>query len=284
MLAVCALGAARPQPATASDFWDSVRGAPRGAGPAAQRVLRARAALADNHADLALLALGTVTPGEPDEAELLIVLGRAQAMSGDPSAALVSFERAATLLGDGVLVPESDALAMTRFALQAGRLPLALRALYGQADSAARPQTRAALRVLEGHILQALGPSNLEQAIAAYREALRTVPEHASALLGLALALHRQGARDAALAIAKRVRDPAQLEQSLLENALPRGERSARAALWRESIADMSAARDAWHDAMQEPGPWREHARTTLLAFDAANARGRSHGQEVKAP
>jgi tetratricopeptide (TPR) repeat protein len=245
-------------------------------------MLRARAALADNRSDLALLALGVVRPGEPDEAELSIVLGRAQAMAGQHVEALVSFERGASLLADDALVPEVDALAMARAALQAGRLPLALRALYGHADGAERSQTRAALRVLEGHILQALGPSRLEQAIAAYREALRAVPEHASALLGLALALHRQGARDAALAIAKRVHDPAQVDQSLLENALPRGERSARTALWRESIADMSAARDAWHDAMQEPGPWREHARTTLLALGAAEGRTAAKRMEAK--
>jgi len=272
---VCALGTGWPHPAAASDFWDSIRGAPRGAGPAAERVRRARAALSDNRSDLALLALGAVQPGEPGEAELLIVLGRAQAMASQHVEALASFERAATLLDANAIVAEADALGMARVALQASRLQLALRALYGHADGAERPQTRAALRVLEGHILQALGPSSVEQAIVAYREALQAVPEHASALLGLALALHRQGSRDAALAIAKRVHDPAQLEQSLLESALPRAERSARAALWRESIADVSAARTAWHEAMQDPGPWREHARATLLALDAA--QGRAH-------
>jgi tetratricopeptide (TPR) repeat protein len=247
-------------------------------------MLRARAALADNRSDLALLAIGVVRPGEPDEAELSIVLGRAQAMAGQHDEALASFARAAGLLGEGELVPEVDALAMARLSLQAGRLPLALRALYGHADGAERPQTRAALRVLEGHILQALGPGSLEQAIAAYREALRAVPEHASALLGLALALHRQGAREAALAIAKRVRDPAQVDQSLLENALPRGERSARAALWRESISDVSAARTAWHEAMQEAGPWREHARATLLAFDAREGRSAAKASPASKP
>jgi hypothetical protein len=183
-----------------------------------------------------------------------------------------------------VIVSEADVLGMARVALQGARLQLALRALYGHADGAERPQTRAALRVLEGHILQALGPSNVEQAIVAYREALQAVPEHASALLGLALALHRQGAREAALAIAKRVRDPAQLEQSLLESALPRAERSARAALWRESIADLSAARAAWHEAMQDPGPWREHARATLLALDAGAGRARKVRESAAAP
>ena len=207
--------------------------------------------------------------GEPGEGHLLVVLARAQAMASQHREALESYERAASVLDAHALIAEVDALPMARFALQSGRYALALRALSGHADATSRPLTRAALRVAEGHALQAMGPASVEQAIAAYRDALRAVPEHASALLGLALALHRQGARDAAVAIAKRVRDPSQLDQSLLENALPASERSARAALWRDSIADVSAARAAWHEAMQAPGPWREHARTTLLELDA---------------
>ncbi len=113
-------------------------------------------------------------------------------------------------------------------------------------------------------MLQATGPQALDQAIAAYRAALLAVPEHTPALLGLALAMHRQGAREAALAIARRIRDPALIEQGLLENLQPRNERSARAALWRQSIADTAAARSAWQAAAQDPGPWQAHARETL--------------------
>jgi hypothetical protein len=269
ILVVCALSACWPHTAAASDFWDNIRGAARGEGPAAERLHAARTALAAHRVEQALEALGVVQPGEPGEGQLLIVRARAEAMANRHREALESYERAAAVLDTRTLIAEVDALPMARFALQSARYLLALRALSGHADATARPLTRAALRVAEGHALQAIGPDRLEQAIAAYRDALRAVPEHASALLGLALALHRQGARDAALAIAKRVRDPAQLDQSLLENALPASERSARAALWRESIADQSAARASWHEAMQAPGPWREHARATLLKLDA---------------
>lgn len=276
LLLACALAVWGADQARASDFWDSVRGAPRGGTRELERVERARSAIAANRADEAIAVIGAVQPKEPGEAELLIVRGRAQAMVNLTREALASYERAAAVLDPRAIIAEPDALAMARLALQAGRYALALRALSGLADGAERPQTRAALRAIEGHILQAMGPDSLEQAIAAYREALRAVPEHASALLGLALALHRQGSREAALAVAKRVRDPAQLEQSLLETALPSGERHARSALWRESIADMAAARAEWHEAMQQPGPWREHARSTLLQLDARGAPSRS--------
>lgn len=269
ILLACALSASWPHTTAASDFWDSVRGAARGAGPAAERLRAARVALAAHRADQALAAIGPVLAGEPGEGQLLVVLARAKTMANRHGEALEAYERAARLLDARTLIAEVDALPMARFALQAGRYELALRALSGHADATARPLTRAALRVAEGHALQAIGPERVEQAIAAYRDALRAVPEHAAALLGLALALHRQGSRDAALAIAKRVRDPAQLDQSLLENALPPSEQRARAALWRESIADLSAARATWHEAMQAPGPWREHARATLVALDA---------------
>jgi len=271
LLLACALSASCPHTARASDFWDSVRGTSRGRPTTAERLRRARTALQANQAQVALAAIGTVHTGEPREAELLIVRGRAQALATQTREALASYEHAATLLNERDMIAEPDALAMARLSLQAGRYPLALRALAGHADQAERPQARAALRVIEAHAVQAMGPEHLERAIASYREALRAVPNHASALLGLSLALHRQGAEAAALTIAKRVRDPAQLDRSLLENALPRAERSARTALFRESILDLSAARAAWHEAMQFPGPWREHARMAVQRLDAAH-------------
>jgi hypothetical protein len=83
-------------------------------------------------------------------------------------------------------------------------------------------------------------------------------------LLGLALAMHRQGEPQAAAAIARRVRDPALIEHGLLESMQPRAERSARAALWRQSIDDPGAAKAAWQAAALDPGPWQEHAREAL--------------------
>jgi tetratricopeptide (TPR) repeat protein len=252
--------------ARASDFWDAVRGGPRGLGATTEHIRRARAALASNRPDLALQALG----GEAEvasSAEGLLVLGRVHGALGADREALRVFERAIEALGAEPIADEEDASAVARLALRASRLELALRAVIGRADAALTPVRRTPWLVLEGNLRLALGPHELDHALAAYRQALGATPDHAPALIGLALALHRQGSvasESAAIAIARRVRDPMLAEGTPLDALLPRTERAARTALLRASIGDRSAAQAAWQDAASENGPWQEHARRAL--------------------
>jgi tetratricopeptide (TPR) repeat protein len=252
--------------ARASDFWDTVRGGPRGSGATTEHIRRARAALASNRPDLAMQALG----GEAEVAESpegLLVLGRVHAGLGADREALRVFERALEALGGAPIADEEDASAVVRHALRASRIELALRAVVGRADAALTPVRRTPWLVLEGHLRLALGPQQLERALAAYRQALGATPDHAPALIGLALALHRQGSaasESAALAIARRVRDPVLADGTPLDAFLPRAERFARSALLRASIGDRAAAQAAWQSAASEPGPWQAHAQRAL--------------------
>ena len=110
----------------------------------------------------------------------------------------------------------------------------------------------------------ARGPELLDQALSAYREAIRSSGGTPQAKLGFALAMRRAGeegwrplAQEAANSMAR---------QLLLTLDLPESERSARAALLLELEGDRTGARNAWDQARD--GPWQEMAAEAGRALE----------------
>jgi hypothetical protein len=113
--------------------------------------------------------------------------------------------------------------------------------------------------------LQASGPGKLQQAILAYREAMQHEASRKPAWLGLALALHRSGQVEEALALAQRA-DP-DAEPTAAGVWLSGPERSARLGLWLLAIGDRAGAERAWLGAADGDTPWSEHARLASRAL-----------------
>ncbi len=249
-----------PSPLAASDFWDEVRSP----GLSAHRALiaAARELLQANRAELALLRADAAIEKRPERPAGHVVRGRALAALGRSEAALPAFEAALARSG-AALDDEHDALVAARTALRCGRFELA-RAVASRTLARTRSAaTRSAALFLLGDALQASGPEALRRALAVYREALVEDALDKSALLGLALALHRSGDREQALLLAARAKSEPD------GSALPPAELAARRGLWLLAIGDETAAAEAFGQAAAQPGPWQEHARKAAAAQGA---------------
>jgi hypothetical protein len=257
LLASLLFGATR---ARASDFWDEVRNP--GLFAHLGHLRTGRNALATNHAELALIEANAAIASCQDCADGHVLRGRALAASAHQEDAVVAFEHALGLHADA-LDDASDALPAAISALRSGQPQLSAAILTRTLALCRDPIARSRALAMLADALQAQGPPELRRAIAAYGEAMRDDEARKHALLGLALALHRKGEPAQALSLARQAGEP---ETSSAGNWLPEPERDARLALWLGSIGDHSAAAQAWQRAAENGGPWREHARTALVA------------------
>jgi tetratricopeptide (TPR) repeat protein len=253
---------ATPPRAHASDFWDEVRSP----GLAAQRahVARGRHALAQNQTELALQHADAAIARRPERADGHVLRGRALGALARHGEAAAAFEQA--LARDPhALDADSDAAAAAQSALIVDRSDLALRTIAGSIARSRDARARGQALLIMADALHAHGPGELRRAIAAYREALVDGGHDKQALLGLALALHRAGERDEALALAQRAGvkpDP---------TWLPGHEYAARMALWLLAIGDRGAAEQAWARAAEGGHAWSEHARQALALTRAGD-------------
>ena len=146
----------------------------------------------------------------------------------------------------------------------------AYRALLPRA-SVLRPVDRGAAYVEAGFLAMAQGPAGLEEAVSIFRQARYDAQDAVQpvAVVALALALDRAGARDEATAIlAERgKRDPLPMlaearARQVLPPAVLDAELEALAAIAWES-SDPVKAKEAWRRYVQaaKSGPWLEHAR-----------------------
>jgi len=244
-----------PHGVRASDFWDEVRSP----GLAAQRahVARGRDALARNQAELALQHADAAIARRPERADGHVLRGRALGALARHGEATAAFEQA--LAHDAhALDADGDAAAAAQSALIVDRPDLAIQTMAGSLARIRDARARSLALLILADALQAQGPGELRRAIAAYREALVDVSHEKQAMLGLALALHRAGEHDEALALAQRAGvkpDP---------TWLPRHEHAARMALWLLAIGDRPAAEQAWARAAEGGHAWGNHARSAL--------------------
>jgi tetratricopeptide (TPR) repeat protein len=229
-------------------------------------VARAREALAANRVAIALEQARSAIVRCGDCPEGHVVAGRAFGAEGRHGDALVAFQRglelSARALEDG-----DDAIAAATSAINVGRAELGCAILERLLARAEPPARKAKALVMLADALQARGPSKLQEAIPAYREAMQHEAARKPAWLGLALALHRSGQAEEALALAQRAEPDA--EPAAAGVWLPGPERSARLGLWLLAIGDHAAAERAWLAAADGDGPWSEHARATGRALHA---------------
>jgi tetratricopeptide (TPR) repeat protein len=247
--------ASSAQRGAASDFWDEVRSP--GLGALRVHVARSRDALAHNQAELALQHADAAVARRPERAEGHVVRGRALGALARHGEATAAFEQA--LQRDPLaLDDEDDASAAAQSALVVGRPDLALGVMTRSLARLRGTRARTQALLIMADALHAQGPSELRRAIATYREALVDSAFERQALLGLALALHRAGERDEAVALAQRAGqrpDPGWLSPP---------EYAARHALWLMAIGDRAAAEQAWARAAEGGHAWSDHARGAL--------------------
>lgn len=252
----------------ASDFWDEVR--TPGLGAWREDVARARAALRARRLDQARAAADDAARRLPQRAEAYVVRALAAGEQGDLPTAMRDLERALSL--DAASLDDvDDAQRAGEIAARSGAYALAARVLERTLARMRAGTARQGLYRLYGDVLLCLGPERLDDAIRAYREAMRSTGSQPLAALGLALALHRSGEavewRDHAHRVAARGR----LDNILSSLFVTESERWARRAVVLEAIED-AAAREAWSHV---EGPWAEHAATAQERLTPARRRGR---------
>jgi tetratricopeptide (TPR) repeat protein len=253
------VGAVPVSRAEASDFWDEVR--TPGLRVYRRHMSEARAALESGRVDDALVEATAAVERLPDRAEAHVLRGRALGELGmldDASAAL----RRALEADRGALDGATDGTHAAQILATAGDHETAAvilpRVLGRMRPSAARVE----VHTLLGDVLLTLGPEHLEAAKSAFREAVRDGGRgQLRALLGLALALVRDGQEREALELA---RDAASQMPAIVRTLpVPETERAARRAVVLDAIGDAGGALEAWRAAAQA-GPWQEHAERAL--------------------
>jgi tetratricopeptide (TPR) repeat protein len=210
----------------------------------------------------------------PGHAAPKVLEGRALALLGQQDDALAAL-REGRLRDPGVLDEPATLLAWARAMARAGFVPDAVeayRALLPRASSLPMAD-RASATVEAGLAALALGPTGLDDAVGALREAVRDTQDDvdAVAVLALALALDRRGApEEARTLLAARGRgDP----RNVFESA--RGKALASVAPWEIPAviafalegSDAAGARDAWQQYLESApsGPWAAQAKERLL-------------------
>jgi hypothetical protein len=186
---------------------------------------------------------------------VLVALGR----NGD---ALAAFERARALDPDALLEATIAQLA-AHSSLAVGRADFAIAVL-----TAARPATDAAQRdrgeLLLADAHQVAGPPGSSHARALYGAASPRPELAAAVTLGLALALHRAGEIEPALAMARRLQTH-EVEHAARSPWLPPAERAARLALWLTAVGDAAGADRHWREAAEGGNAYADHARSQWL-------------------
>jgi tetratricopeptide (TPR) repeat protein len=257
---LCSAALLLARSAAASDFWDEVRSPGLGAHRA--HLAKAIDALARNRPDAALAAAEAASTRRPERAEGHVLRGRALGALARHDEAVAAFEQALALQPHA-LDADADGIAAAQSAQRVGRADLALRVATRVLSRTRDARTRGLTLLILADALQGQGPHELRRATAAYREALVHSAQENQALLGLAIALHRAGESEQALALAQRA--SARPDAS----ALPAPEHAARMALWLLAIGDRSAAEQAWAQAAEGKHPWIEHARQALARMRA---------------
>jgi tetratricopeptide (TPR) repeat protein len=244
---------------SASDFWDEVRNpglfAHRAHVQNGWKALQTnRAALALTEAEAAIARCNVCADGH-------VLYGRALIANSRDRESVPAFERAIALRADA-LDAISDALAAAASALRMGRPEFSVTVLGRTLALCRDPTARGKALAMLADALLAEGPGELRRAIATYGEAMHDDYARKHALLGLALALHREGEVTQALLLASKA---AESDASSIPDWLPEPERAARSALWSAAIGDQHAAAEAWSRAAIGGGPWTEHARAALI-------------------
>jgi tetratricopeptide (TPR) repeat protein len=250
------LAALCAQPARASDFWDEVRSP--GLGAQRMHLRRGRDALAANRADLALAEGDAAIARCAACPEGAVLRGRSLHALARHTEAVVAFEQALALRAQALDDAVPDALAAAFSACATGKTELATRVLERLLTRKLDRPARSRAIAMLADALQATGPSELRRAIVTYREAMIDDDARKHALLGLALALDRNGEHEAALDLARRAGPEA--EPSTSDTWLPESERTARLGLWLMAIGDPSAADQALARAADAGGPWSAYA------------------------
>lgn len=272
ILATCA------GPARASDFWDEVRHPGRTAARGLARA--ARHALAAGDGAAALRLARRAVANAPEDAAAQVLLGRALATMSHYAHAAAAFEHALGL-STGALDTATDGAPATTAALRAGRYDLAAVILARLIAQLGPSQARRRLLRMRGDTLMALGPRQLNAALAAYRFAMRDPGgdpiEDATLRLGLALALHRAGQAAEADNLLRHGGRVGRVDDLLARLPLPPTERAARRAVVQAALGHERRAARAWATALGT-GPWRPAAPTQP---DPAEAIGRTTNQTV---
>jgi tetratricopeptide (TPR) repeat protein len=225
----------------------------------------------------------TVLPGH---AAPKVLEGRALAALGKVDEALAALREGKARDRWGLDDPLA-LLAWGRVLARSGRNAEALEAYRALLPRTATLSTaeRASAAVEGGLVAMASGPSGLDDAVAALREALREGQDDALsvAVLALALALDRRGDAGAAKALlADRAHgDPRTALESARAKEILATAPAETAALWALALesSDVPGARDGWQQylaavAPAASRPWEGHARAHLSAL-ATPARGR---------
>jgi len=268
VLALALLSAA---PVQASDFWDEVR--TPGLRDWNQDIRRARAALRARRLEQARTAANTAVERLPDRSEGYVVRGIALGELGDLDGAARDLARALEL--DEAALDESlDGARAAEILSRHGEYELAAEVLGRVLGRMRAGSGRRALYGLYGDVLLTLGPARADDAVRAYREALRNARYDPRASLGLALALYRQGDRLESLDLARAVAARGRLDALLGSLTVPDAERAARRGLALQAIDDLPGARTAWTEAGTD-GTWGEKNQQALEALRAPARRGR---------
>lgn len=272
-LGVTLLLCAAPERARAGDFWDDVR--QPGLTAYRAHVRRARTALSARRTADALDATQTAIETLPDEAEGHALRAIALAESGDQAGMAQEAARALEL--DEAVY--EDPVWGSRIALllaSGGQPELAARVLRRTLATMPATHLRRQLYTLLGDVAQSLGPAQLEEAVRAYRVALKSGPADSRTILGLGLALHRRGELEEAELLLRRAAAPGPLDQLIAGLPVSPAERAARVAVIAVQRGDLDAARAAFLEAEQGSphAAWASASRAALgRATSAAPAR-----------
>ncbi len=259
-----------PTTAHAGDFWDEVR--EPGLRAFRLATTRAQSALTSHRFSVALASADQAIALIPDRGLPHAIRAQALGETGRHAESAAAYHRALSLDED-VLDDLTLGARAGELLARAGDLELAATILSDVADRMPRSPTRRLTFTLYADVLLARGPEHLQDAIRAFRYAMRDSPiVDTRAHLGLALALLRQGEREHALELARRVAGSGRLATVLSSLPLPEGEQMARRALALEAIGDPTGARESWERAAT--GPWEAHARS-MLTPTRARRRGR---------
>jgi tetratricopeptide (TPR) repeat protein len=242
--------------ARASDFWDEVRNP--GLGAHRMHLRRGREALAGNRAELALTEADAAIARCTNCPAGAVLRGRALSALGRHPEAVAAFETALQHDPEALDGVAADELALAFSASSAARPELAAQALERLLAQSREADARTQAIAMLADALQAEGPAELRRAIMTYREAMADDEARKRALLGLALALDRDGAHDEALALARRAGPES--DPNTTAAWLPETERAARLALWLTAIGDSTAADQAWQRSSEGGGPWARYA------------------------
>ncbi|MEM1417722.1 MAG: tetratricopeptide repeat protein [Myxococcota bacterium] len=254
------------RPAGAGDFWDEVRTPGLKLWRATMR--EARTALRNRRFGVARNRANDAIELLPERAEAYVVRGLAAGAEGQLDAARDDL-RTALARDPAVLDDPLDGYGAraAEVLARAGATDDAVAVLARVLGSMRAGGGRRVLFGLYGDLLQMLGPERLDDALRAYREALRGGVGDPGVQLGLALAEHRQGLLDASAATARRAVARGNVLLIASARRVPGHEQAARRAVGLMAMGDLRGARTAWRDVAAVEGPWQAHAEGALRAL-----------------